>query len=162
MQCLEAIRDTLDDLAYYLLQRAPSSSSCAAAVAFSSSSLSHHNVAGGSESPLPLASGAGMGGPHTPSGSVDDGGDISDDVSDSSSHAIEAASRELALRCAHNIARSSRAVGTDISRADNSSINIAPTRAIQFEPLFVFTTPYTQSGIGSSDISFVLFVHSMR
>ncbi len=113
VQCLEAVRDTLDDLAYYLLRRAPSSlSSAAAAVACSSSSLSHLKVVGGNESPL--TSRTDMGGSHTPSGSVDDGGDIGDNVSDSSSHAIDAASRELALRCAHNIARSSRALGTDV------------------------------------------------
>ncbi len=127
MQCLEAVRDTLDDLAYYLLQRgAPSSSSSKDAVQRSSSWLCHHNVAGGSESPL--GSGTGMKDPHSLSGSVDDGGDIGDNVSDSSSHAIDAASRELALRCAHNIARSSRDLGTaaSASRVDNCNITIAP------------------------------------
>jgi hypothetical protein len=113
-QCLEAVRDTLDDLAYYLLRRARSSSLAAISSSSSFSSLaSHHQLAGGCKSPL--ASGASVSGPRTPSGSMDggcNGGPGNGGFADSSSHAIDNASRELALRCARNIARSSRALSS--------------------------------------------------
>ncbi len=89
-QCLEAVRDTLDGLAYYLLRRARSSPP-----------LAHLNIPGG---------GTGEVKPMSPSGSVDTGCAIGNDAAETSSLAFDNASRELALRCARNIARSSRAL----------------------------------------------------
>ena len=118
-QCLEAVRDTLDDLAYYLLRRTRASSS--AATSTPTSALANNQLAGGCKSPLASGMGTSTSGPRTPSrsGSMD-GGRIGSSMSggsgggvgfaDSSSHAIDSAARELALRCAHNIARSSRAL----------------------------------------------------
>jgi hypothetical protein len=104
-QCLEAVRDTLDDLAYYLLRRARATSAAAAASSSTSAGLVNNQLAGGCKSPLASGMSASPFGPRTPSGSMDGGR-----VGDSSSHAIDSAARELALRCAHNVARSSRAL----------------------------------------------------
>jgi hypothetical protein len=104
-QCLEAVRDTLDDLAYYLLRRARATSAAAAASSSTSAGLVNNQLASGCKSPLASGMSASPSGPRTPSGSVDGGR-----IADSSSHAIDSAARELALRCAHNVARSARAL----------------------------------------------------
>jgi hypothetical protein len=87
-----------------LLRRARTTSAAAAASS-STSGLVNNQLVGACKSPLASGISASISGPRTPSGSMDGGR-----IADSSSQAIDSAARELALRCAHNVARSSRAL----------------------------------------------------